>query len=118
MQQRFRWWNPGLPQMLGTAATILYIDAVFIVLEGGSNAPQAATFAVLSVLAALGISNERRWGYSVGLALTIVRLYPYVEDFARFHRITGVIGLALAIARFCLLVLPESRQYQASRFDP
>lgn len=118
MQPRFRWWNPGLPQMLGTAVFLLYADAVLIVLEGGLNAAVASTFVALSVIAALGIVNERRSGYSIGLSLAILRLYPFIEEFARFQRIGSVIGLAIAIAKFCLFVLPESREHQRAHFAP
>jgi hypothetical protein len=109
-----RWTNPSLPQTLQIGMFLLYIDAVFGVLGlRGSITPIGLVLALVSALAGLGIANEYKWGWRLGVAVSALALIPFVLALADG---ANVILLALAalfpVAQFALLVHPMSRNYQ------
>jgi len=110
-----RWLNPAQPQTLQIAVFLLYIDAVFAVL----------TFSAMSLItgaaaaaAGWGIANELRWGYWLGVGVSVLALYPYllailVVGPGVILRIPlATVGFLIAVAHFALLVHPQSRSYQ------
>lgn len=112
--ERGRWLNPAQPQTLQIAVFLLYIDAVFAVL-----APSARSLvvAVAAAAAGWGISNERRWGYWLGVAVSFLALYPYLRAILAFGPgvilgTSAMLGFLIAVAHFALLVHPQSRSYQ------
>ena len=109
-----QWTNPSQPQTLQIAVFLLYINAAFIVLRGGFLSPFGLLFIAGGVGAGLGIVREKRWGYGVALA---VSLLPFVLIIAGKALVTGFIGLMFDIALVALLLHPQSREYQRIWFS-
>ncbi len=109
-----RWTNPTLPQTLQIAVLFFYIDAAFSVLFGSAFTLLGFLLAAGGVVAGLGIANEQKRGYQLGLALSVVGLIAAL--IAVLGSDIGLIELALfllfPVARLALLVHPQSRDYQ------
>lgn len=104
-----RWTNQSLPQTLQIGMFLLYIDAVFGVLFGEVFAFPIGTALVVGAAAAgLGIANEKRWGWVLGVAVSVVSVAFYLLLFS----ITIVFSLMFAVAQLALLVHPQSRNHQ------
>ena len=109
-----QWTNPSQPQTLQIAVFLLYINAVFALLFGGLGSVYGLMIIAGGVAGGLGIVREKRWGYGVALA---VSLLPFVLIIAGKALITGVIGLMFDIALVALLLHPQSREYQRIWFS-
>jgi len=107
----YRWVDQTQPQTLYIAVILLYVNAAFEVLFGGLFSPIGLLFAVGQVGAGLGIANEKKWGYGLGVAMAflpfLLQLLLLGSPFA-----TGLITLLFEIALVCLLLHPQSREYQ------
>ena len=113
MQTR-RWVNQSQPQTLVIAVLLLYFDAVFFALFGGLFSPFGLLLIAGSVGAGYGIANERKWGYWLGIAMAAWGLLPYVLRLLGYGSLAGVglLSLIFAVAKFALLIHPQSREYQ------
>jgi peptidoglycan/LPS O-acetylase OafA/YrhL len=129
-----RWINQSQPQTLYAAVFLLYMNAAFTLLFGLNDAPYDYAFFKLApgsidtllnltritvvaggVGAGYGISNERKWGYKLGVGIAAlplaVLLYVCISyqvspfDFR-------ILPLLFNIAVFALLVHPQSREYE------
>ena len=110
-----RWLNQSQPQTLVIATLLLYLDAAFGVLAVLTGAGGLLLLAVIggSIAAGYGIANERKWGYYLGIAIAAFYLLPFVLFLVQNGRLSNnLIGLAFAVAKFALLVHPQSRDYQ------
>ena len=110
-----RWLNQSQPQTLVIAVLLLYLDAAFGVLAAltGFITPFGLLIIAGSIAAGYGIANERKWGYYLGIAIAGFYLLPFVLFLVRYGRLSNnLIGLAFAVAKFALLVHPQSRDYQ------
>ncbi|NLV54532.1 MAG: hypothetical protein GXY13_02855 [Acidimicrobiales bacterium] len=112
-----RWTNPSLPQTLQIGMFLLYIDAVFGLLFGTVLAfPIGTAIVVGSAAAGLGIANEMKWGWVLGVVVSVVSLVFAVLLFASVG-FSAVISLAFAVAQLLLLVHPQSREHQRVWFQ-
>ncbi len=117
-----RWTNPSQPQTLQIAVLLFYADAALNVLFGAVFNPIVFAITVGSVFGGLGIANERKWGYQLALAISVLGLLP-VAWFAVTDGITELLdlrvmlALVFPIARLALLVHPQSRDYQRIWFS-
>ena len=93
-----------------SATILLYINAVLGLLGGLSLI--SLLFVVGQVAAGLGIANERKWGYWLGVALTALIVAWLVVNFA----FIAVISLLFYIAMLALLLHPMSRSYRKTWF--
>jgi hypothetical protein len=109
-----QWTNPSQPQTLQIAVFLLYINAVFAVLFGGLGSIYGLMIIAGGVAGGFGIAQEKRWGYGLGLA---VSLLPFVLIIAGKALISGFIGLMFDIALVALLLHPQSREYQRIWFS-
>jgi hypothetical protein len=118
-----RWTNPSLPQTLQIGMFLLYLDAVFGILFGSVFAFPLGTLVVVgSALAALGIANEYRWGWQLGVAVSAFALVPFAlfavsEGIGELFDPRIVLILLFPVAQFALLVHPQSRDYQRIWFS-
>jgi hypothetical protein len=113
-----RWFNPSQPQTLQIAVWLLYFNAASGLLLGSFyfalGAPIGLAALVGCAAAAFGIANEKKWGYSLGVAMAILEVLIIVAAVG----ITGIFqGLVLitflfAVALVALLLHPMSRDYQ------
>lgn len=118
-----RWQNPSLPQTLQIAVLLLYISAAFGVLFGAVFSLLGLVIVGGSVLAGLGMANMQRWGYYLGVVVSVLGVLPYVLIVAagRAGDLFGVsilISMIFDVARLALLLHPESRSYQRIWFEP
>jgi hypothetical protein len=109
-----RWLDHGQPQTLQSAVLLLYITAVFDLLQGfGLFFPFGVLLVAGKVAGGYGISNEKSWGYLVGVVVAILSVLPLVAI-----TITGRLALgallyyAFDIVLVVLLLHPQSREYQ------
>jgi hypothetical protein len=117
MPQFSRWTNPSLPQTLQMGMFLLYIDAVFGLLGlRGRIGLLGLVLVVGSALAGLGIANEYKWAWKLGVAVSTLALIPLViilaDDPSEIFDISLLIYAIFPVAQFALLVHPQSRQYQ------
>jgi hypothetical protein len=118
-----RWTNPHQPQTLYVGTILLYIRAVLGLLFRGTTfalywGPGVNLLAsALMVAGGLGIANERRWGYRLAVAVTVVGLYPFLA-WALWGGPRGwqlwdyaLLGL-FPVAQLVVLVHPMSREHQ------
>lgn len=111
--QTTKWLNPALPQTLGTAVLLLYINAFFALLGRALFSPIGLAVMAAMIAGGYGIANERKWGYQVALAAAF-------SPFAIRFIILGpggilsapIISLMFDIALIALLLHPQSRDYQ------
>ena len=114
MPQFSRWTNPSLPQTLQMGMFLLYIDAFFGLLR--LTIPIGLLIVICSALAGLGIANEYKWGWRLGVAVSSIAVaflaLTVLADPGEIFDITLLINAIFPIAQFALLVHPQSRQYQ------
>jgi hypothetical protein len=106
-----RWTNQSLPQTLQIGMFLLYIDAVFGVLYGRIFAFPIGTALVVGAAAAgLGIANELRWGWLLGVVVSAISVLFSLLVLS--SNLFAAIGLMFAVAQLVLLVHPQSRTHQ------
>jgi hypothetical protein len=104
-----RWLDRTQPQTLFIAVVLLYINAVFNVLAGFAS-PRFLLLGVGEVIAGYAIANEKKWGYILGVIMAILpvlALFFWHNGFA-----LGLISLMFQVGLICLLLHPQSREYQ------
>lgn len=104
-----RWLDRSQPQTLMSATILMYMNAVFGILFGQVLAFPIGTALVLGQVAAgLGVANEKKWGYWLGVGLTALWVAFLVLNFA----FVSIITLLFYIALLALLLHPQSRSYR------
>ncbi len=108
-----RWTNPSQPQTLYMATFLLYIEAFFNVITLN---PVFILLAVGEVAGAMGIANEKRWGYYLAVGMAGLALVPLLfillGGIGHLFSLTVILAFLFPVALFALLVHPMSRQYQ------
>jgi hypothetical protein len=117
-----RWTNPSQPQTLYLAVVLFYINAVMSLIFGNYVTVLFGLlgligFVVGSVAAGLGIANEKKWGYILGVCVAAFQLVPFLWAIATdgvgiVFDIRFLIAVIFPIVLFALLVHPMSRDYQ------
>jgi hypothetical protein len=103
-----RWFNQTQPQTLQIATFLLYFNAVWMLLFFRGLGLIGAAWIVASAVGGYGIANERKWGYGLGIAASLI---PFVLLFT--HAVTvGLLTLLFQVALVALLLHPQSRDYQ------
>jgi hypothetical protein len=111
-----RWVDRTQPQTLMMATVLMYINAAFgvfwLIVSPGSANLLVVVLVLGPVAAGWGIANEKKWGYWLGLSLTLVEVV-YLLLTPGFG---SVITLLFYIALAALLLHPESRSYRRTWF--
>jgi hypothetical protein len=108
-----RWVDRTQPQTLYLATVLMYINAALGILFGAIFASPLLAVLVLGPIAAgWGIANEKKWGYWLGLSLSVVEVLYLLFYFSY----GSVISLIFYIALVALLLHPESRSYRRTWF--
>jgi hypothetical protein len=118
--QTRRWHDPSQPQTLQMAVWLLYFNAIFGIILGGSSYYVFGIFggflALLGCAAAgFGIANEQRWGYGLGVAMAFLQLLALIiaaGGLLDVFKGAVLIPFLFAIALVALLLHPMSRDYQ------
>jgi hypothetical protein len=108
-----RWVDRTQPQTLMMATVLMYINAALGVLFGlAFVSPLLAVLVLGPIAAGWGIANEKKWGYWLGLSLTLVEVV-----YLLLHVWYGsIITLLFYIALAALLLHPDSRSYRKTWF--
>lgn len=105
-----RWVDKTQPQTLVIATIVMYINAVLGLITGQFLAFSGIGLILVlgPVAAGLGIANEKKWGYWLGVVLTAVEVLFLIKYFA----VGEFISLLFYIALLALLLHPQSREYR------
>ncbi len=107
------WLDRTQPQTLQIATIVMYINAAFGLLSLEVLIVPLGTILVFGSLAAgLGIANEKKWGYWLGVAVAFLPLLLILTG----HGAVSFISLLFEIALIAVLLHPQSRQYQRTWF--
>jgi len=125
-----RWTNPSQPQTLQIGVFLLYATAVFGLIFGsvfselGRVLSVGALGGLLGLAAVIGagvagfaIANDKRWGYNLGVALSILEVGLLLNLVLNRGAGGFVISLMFSIAQAVLLLHPLSRSYQKLWFN-
>ena len=111
-----KWYDSSQPQTLQGAQVLLYVNCFWLllsVLRGGITFV-GLIFLVGLLYGALGIANEKKWGYRVAVVLSVLVLVLYAVLLAELHGFAtvGILNLLFEIALVAMLLHPQSRAYQ------
>ena len=118
-----RWTNPSQPQTLQIAVFLLYANAVLGLLLGNILFAYGILIGFASVIAfgagGFGIANERKWGYSLAVAVSVLSVVALIALIGLFDvlRSGAVLTLMFDVALVALLLHPQSREYQRIWFS-
>jgi len=109
-----RWVDKTQPQTLMMATILMYINAALSLLLGGAlfNPIFLVLLVVGPVAGGWGIANEKKWGYWLGLTVTILAAALFIWNF----RYVSLLTLIFYVALVALLLHPESRSYRHTWF--
>jgi hypothetical protein len=107
-----KWLDRTQPQTLVMATIILYINAALGLLTGLGGGSIFALLLLVSVGAAFGIANEKKWGYWLAVVLTAFDLLLTIAAFSG----TALLNLLFYGALLALLLHPQSREYRRTWF--
>jgi len=113
-----RWFNPSQPQTLQIAVWLLYFNAVGGLIFGSVYITLGVFLGLIALVgcgaAAFGIANEQRWGYLLGVAMSLLQVLLIVGVVGILGLFKGValISFLFAVALVALLLHPMSRDYQ------
>jgi hypothetical protein len=115
------WFNQSQPQTLQIAVFLLYINAVFAILDVfaargfGSFTKLGILYygitIVGGVLAGRGIAHEKKWGWILGLVTAITPFAVAILDHVNPLR-GNLLTVLFEVALVALLVHPQSREYE------
>jgi len=108
---QMRWYPQHQPQTLQIAVALLYWNAFLGLLLGVMEGGIGRLFLVLlvaEIAGAVGVSNERKWGYVVALIAAVLPLVLLIADNVAAG---GLLNLIFEIALVALLLHPMSRNY-------
>jgi hypothetical protein len=107
-----RYFDPSQPQTLQIATILLYIQAVFALLD------LRLLVAVGCAAGAFGMANGKKWGYGLSLVVAgLELLLIFVGADLDFVIQYNIISLMFSVALLLLLVHPQSREYQRIWFS-
>jgi len=113
MPSQLRWIDKTQPQTLMIATIIMYINADFGLLDGLVFAVPIGTLLVLGQVASgLGIANDKKWGYWLGVVLVALYLALLVVTF----HFVFIVNFLFYGALLALLLHPQSRHYRRTWF--
>jgi len=107
-----RWLDKTQPQTLMMATMLMYINAGLFLLTalagGGLYLPFLLVLVVGPVAAGWGVANEKKWGYWLGVVLTVV-VVGYLVAYFSFGALLNLLFYGALLA---LLLHPQSRAYR------
>lgn len=106
-----RWLDRSQPQTLYGAVTLMYFNAALALIYSLAGFGLFSLVDLLLVVSALGISNDKRWAYWLGVGLSVLALALSIYSIA-IGAGASVITLLFQIVLVALLLHPQSREYQ------
>lgn len=119
--QNVRWVNRHHPQTLYIGVILLYIDAALLLLFGAIASGLWFLIAAASVLAGLGIANDKRIAWYAGVAVSAISVLMLARnmwnDGLGEFDLNSLINAVFPIAQLTALVHPISRSYTRVYFE-
>ena len=118
--EQIRWLNPSHPQTLQFGVMLAYLNSVFSLLSLGFLGAASGLGAPLVFLAlagqgvgAVGVANEKNWGYLLAVTACSVLAFARLLIVLRNDIFSlNLIGLMFAGAILALFLHEQSRSYQ------
>lgn len=112
--QSLRWIDRTQPQTLMSATILMYINAAFGIIYGLEllQFPIGLVLVLGPVAAGLGIANEKKWGYWLGVVLTPLMILFLI----RWFHLAAIVNVLFYAALLGLLLHPQSRSYRRTWF--
>jgi hypothetical protein len=111
-----KWFDSSQPQTLQGAVIFSYLNAAFALfyaLVGLSSGSLLLPVLLGAAIGAIGIANERRWGYRLCLVCAVLYLLVWILIVVTFGLSLQIaINLLFALLLVGLLLHPQSREYQ------
>jgi hypothetical protein len=109
-----RWVDRTQPQTLMIATIVMYINAVFGLIDGFILFlfPLGLAFVAGQVASGWGIANEKKWGYWLGIVLSAAFVVFLLLHFSG----PALVNLLFYGALVALLLHPQSRSYARTWF--
>ncbi|MDQ2825750.1 MAG: hypothetical protein M3Y04_02095 [Actinomycetota bacterium] len=109
-----RFLNPAQPQTLVIAVYLLYMNSAFLLfdlLRLGLFPLPYVILIVGGIAAGYGVANEFKWAYPLAIAAAVA---PFVVNmyYTGNPLNADILSLMFEIALVCLLLHPQSRDYQ------
>lgn len=115
-----KWFDSSQPQTLQGAVILSYVNAALTILyalAGLSSSTLLLPILLGAAAGALGIANERRWGYRLCLVCAVLYLLFWVLIVVTLGLSLSItLNLIFAIVLVAMLVHPQSREYQRTWF--
>lgn len=112
-----RFFDPRQPQTLQGAVLFSYLNGAIAVLSFLSARNLVSFVLILAGVGALGIANERRWGYWLAVGAAVAFLIMQIAFFLVWTTsFSAVLNVVFAVFLLALLLSPISRAYQRSYF--
>ncbi len=112
VNQQWKWVNQFQPQTLYMATILCYVDAVFGLLFSQGIFINLL-IAMCLAAGALGIANEKKWGYAVAVGGAVLQVVVLLAIFGvSTFTSTVLISFLFDAALVALLLHPMSREYQ------
>jgi hypothetical protein len=109
---QWKWVNQFQPQTLYMATILCYVDAVFGLIFSGGLLLNIFIAGCLAA-GALGIANEKKWGYAVAVGGAVLQVVLLIAVFGtEVLTSTVIISFLFDGALVALLLHPMSREYQ------
>ena len=107
-----RWFDPSQPQTLQGAVLFSYLNAAIAIIGLLSSRSLIELVILAGGAGALGIANERRWGYYLCIVAAAVFLCVQVVLFIYYPFVfAAMLNLLFSVFLLALLLSPISRNY-------
>lgn len=115
----FRWLNQSQPQTLQFAVMLAYLNSVLALLDLNGLGPASGLGGPIIFIAiagqaagAVGVANEKKWGYALALVSVGVLAIARLLVVLRHGFNSTVLGLMFTAAVLGLLLHTQSREYR------
>ena len=108
------WYSHFQPQTLRAAVILLYVNAgLSILFAFYAGSPLPALLILVDLFAGIGIANDKRWGFVLGLIGAVAPIILLIVDGLA---IGDFLNVLFWIALLALLLHTQSRQYVRTYF--
>jgi hypothetical protein len=111
-----RWVNTHQPQTLVNATILCYLQAALgLIFTVVAESQFVIIFILVGLVAGgFGVANEKKWGYTLAVAASVVQLAALLGVYRMdaFTTLNGLLTFGFDAALVALLLHPMSRDYQ------
>jgi hypothetical protein len=114
-----QFFNQSLPQTLVISQLLCYVAAFLGIIDGVVASSRGVALLIIFglIIGAVGIANERKWGYYLAVGASGLHVVMYIIVFGGdVFMFNILIGFLFDLALFALLLHPQSRNHQKVYF--